>query len=78
MLTKPQRVTNAINNRVTVALPITSLDIDYLSENMRVKLNDLKDVDASALADGAMLVWDEETESWQVTKTNIVIDGGWR
>lgn len=78
MLTKPQRVTNAINNRVTVALPITSLDIDYLSENMKVKLNDLKDVDAKDLADGAMLVWDEEMENWQVTKTNIVIDGGWR
>lgn len=85
MIRNPNHVLQCTNNVVTVALPLTSIDIDEIvnrvSETIgRTSIKDLEDVDTDTfgLQDGYMLVFDEITQKWQ--STNIldrqIIDAG--
>lgn len=85
MIRNSKSVLQCVNNVVTVALPLTSIDIDEIvnrvSETIgRTSINDLEDVDTDTfgLSDGYMLVFDEITQKWQ--STNIldrqIIDAG--
>ena len=85
MLRNSVRQLQCTNNVVTVALPLTSIDIDEIvnrvSETIgRTSIGDLEDVDTDTfgLSDGYMLVFDEITQKWQ--STNIldrqIIDAG--
>ena len=70
MIKDPRRTLNAINNRVTVALPLTSIDIHHLSKHLSLQLEDLLDVDlfsenASDKKHGVILQYNEETKKWQ-------------
>ena len=85
MLRNSVKQLQCANNVVTVALPLTSIDIDEIvnrvSETIgRTSIGDLEDVDTDTfgLNDGYVLVYDEITQKWQ--STNIldrqIIDAG--
>lgn len=70
MYKDPRKTLQAINNRVTVALPLTSIDVDLIADNIKLKLEQLADVDVETegKTDGVLLVFNTNTQQWQSTK----------
>ena len=62
---EPTRTLNSINNRVTVSLPMTTIDVEEVSK--RIQLENLRDVDVKTYGkeDGSVLVFDESTQMWK-------------
>lgn len=81
MIKDPRRSVNAINNRVTVSLPLTSMDVDYLKRSLQLSVEDLGDIDLSAKSGGVVLQYNADAKKWQAVKTltNLapnMVDGG--
>lgn len=78
MLRKPVKTVQAINNRVTVSLPLTQFNTQELAA--KIKIEDLRDVDivTEGKTDGVVLVYNVNTEQWTSTKllNKQVMDGG--
>ena len=78
MLRKPTKTVQAINNRVTVSLPLTQFNTQELAA--KIKIEDLRDVDivTEGKTDGVVLVYNGNTEQWTSTKrlNKQVMDGG--
>lgn len=78
MLRKPTKTVQAINNRITVSLPLTQFNTQELAA--KIKLEDLRDVDivTEGKTDGVVLVYNGNTEQWTSTKllNKQVMDGG--
>lgn len=49
-----------------------------LRSDVNANLKDLRDVDASSVVDGSVLVYDSSSTKWTATTTldNVIIDGG--
>lgn len=78
MLKKPTKTVQAINNRVTVSLPLMQFDTDEIAG--KIKLEELRDVDivTEGKTDGVVLVYDANTDTWKSTRLlqKQVMDGG--
>ena len=75
MLRNPKKTLQAINNCVTVALPLTSIDIDHIIDAVTDKMGtssieNMIDVDLTTegVEDGSLLVYKAEIQKWQSTK----------
>lgn len=68
MYKDPRKTLQAINNCVTVAVPLTTADTDLISR--KIKLEKLADVDVETEGkdDGVLLVFNGNTQQWQSTK----------
>jgi hypothetical protein len=75
---EPTRTLNSINNRVTVSLPMTTIDAEEVSK--RIQLENLRDVDVKTYGkeDGSVLVFDEYTQMWKSQRllNKQIIDAG--
>lgn len=75
---EPTRTLNFINNRVTVSLPMTTIDVEEVSK--RIQLENLRDVDVKTYGkeDGSVLVFDEYTQMWKSQRllNKQIIDAG--
>lgn len=75
---EPTRTLNSINNRVTVSLPMTTIDVEEVSK--RIQLENLRDVDVKTYGkeDGSVLVFDESTQMWKSQRllNKQIIDAG--
>lgn len=75
---EPTRTLNSINNRVTVSLPMTTIDVEEVSK--RIQLENLRDVDVKTYGkeDGSVLVFDESTQMWKSQRllNTQIIDAG--
>lgn len=75
---EPTRTLNSINNRVTVSLPMTTIDVEEVSK--RIQLENLRDVDVKTYGkeDGSVLVFDESTQTWRSKRllNKQIIDAG--
>lgn len=75
---EPTRTLNSINNRVTVSLPMTTIDVEEVSK--RIQLENLRDVDVKTYGkeDGSVLVFDESTQTWRSQRllNKQIIDAG--
>ena len=75
---EPTRTFNSINNRVTVSLPMTTIDVEEVSK--RIQLENLRDVDVKTYGkeDGSVLVFDESTQTWRSQRllNKQIIDAG--
>jgi hypothetical protein len=75
---EPIRTLNSINNRVTVSLPMTTIDVEEVSK--RIQLENLRDVDVKTYdkEDGSVLVFDEYTQMWKSQRllNKQIIDAG--
>ena len=84
MLRNPKKSLQAINNCVTVAMPLTEIDIDYVADNDTTQLEfvdnltEMKDVDVSALENGSILIFNEIEQKWQSTRMlrRQILDAG--
>lgn len=67
MLKYPKRTLYAVNDRVTVSLPMTTIDAEAIAG--KIKVEQLKDVDtmSEGKRDGSVLVYDQNTETWRST-----------
>ena len=63
-----RKTLQCIHNRVTVALPLETVDVDLIAE--KIKIEDLADVDVETegKTDGVLLVFNQNTQQWQSTK----------
>ena len=75
MLRNPKKTLQAINNCVTVALPLTSIDMDViidkvLEQTTSNSIGNMTDIDfaTEGVEDGSMLVYNAESQKWQSTK----------
>ena len=75
MLRNPKKTLQAINNCVTVALPLTSIDLDViidkvLEQTTSNSIGNMSDIDfaTEGVEDGSMLVYNAEIQKWQSTK----------
>ena len=75
MLRNPKKTLQAINNCVTVALPLTSVDLDRIIESVKEavqvgNISGMEDIDLTTygVEDGSLLVYNKETEKWQSTR----------
>ena len=75
MLRNPKKTLQAINNCVTVALPLTSIDIEMIIEKVLEQtgtcaLGTMPDIDfeTEGVEDGSVLVYKAELQKWQSTK----------
>ena len=76
MLRNPKKTLQAINNCVTVALPLTSIDLDVIIDkvleqaNIANNIGNMSDIDfaTEGVEDGSMLVYNAEIQKWQSTK----------
>ena len=70
MLKNPKKVLQAINNSVTVSLPLTSIDVEELVNEVteRLQLSNLKDVDVTSLEDGSLLIYNHEETKWKASR----------
>ena len=79
MLRNPKKTLQAINNCVTVALPLTSIDMEHIIESVTESITDklgdmsienISDVDlvTEGVEDGSLLVYKAETQKWQSTR----------
>lgn len=68
MYKDPRKTLQCIHNRVTVALPLETVDVDLIAE--KIKIEDLADVDieTEGKTDGVLLVFNQNTQQWQSTK----------
>ena len=68
MYKDPRNTLQCIHNRVTVALPLETIDVDLIAE--KIKIEDLADVDVETegKTDGVLLVFNQNTQQWQSTK----------
>ena len=68
MYKDPRKTLQAINNCVTVAVPLTTVDTDLIAK--KIKLEKLADVDVETEGkdDGVLLVFNGNTQQWQSTK----------
>lgn len=75
---EPTRTLNSINNRVTVSLPMTTIDVEEVSK--RIQLENLRDVDVKTYGkeDGSVLVFDKSTQMWKSQRllNKQIIDAG--
>ena len=75
---EPTRTLNSINNRVTVSLPMTTIDVEEVSK--RIQLENLRDVDVKTYGkeDGSVLVFDKFTQMWKSQRllNKQIIDAG--
>ena len=75
---EPTRTLNSINNRVTVSLPMTTIDVEEVSK--RIKIENLRDVDVKTYGkeDGSVLVFDGYTQTWRSQRllNKQIIDAG--
>lgn len=75
---EPTRTLNSINNRVTVSLPMTTIDVEEVSK--RIQLENLRDVDVKTYGkeDGSVLVFDKSTQMWKSQRLldKQIIDAG--
>lgn len=75
---EPTRTLNSINNRVTVSLPMTTIDVEEVSK--RIQLENLRDVDVKTYGkeDGSVLVFNEYTQMWKSQRllNKQIIDAG--
>lgn len=76
MLRNPKKTLQAINNCVTVALPLTSIDLDIILEKVvdivgTHSIENMTDVDFETygVEDGSLLVYNKALQKWQSTKT---------
>ena len=84
MLRNPKKSLQAINNCVTVAMPLTEIDIDYVADKVTSQLEfvdnlaEMKDVDVSALENGSILIFNEIEQKWQSTRMlrRQILDAG--
>ena len=78
MLRKPVKTVQAINNRVTVSLPLTQFNTQELAA--KIKIEDLRDVDivTEGKTDGVVLVYFVISDNLTSTKllNKQVMDGG--
>ena len=67
LLRDPKRTVCAINNKVTVSLPLTQIDVKDIAN--KINIEDLADVDIETYGknDGVVLVYDSNTAQWQST-----------
>lgn len=67
MYKDPRKTLQAINNRVTVSLPLASIDIDLIGDKLKVE--NLADVDTETFGktDGVVLVYNQAAQKWQST-----------
>lgn len=74
MLRNPKKSLQAINNCVTVAMPLTEIDVDYIADKVTGQLefvdhlSELQDVDLRILEEGSILVFNELENKWQSTR----------
>ena len=68
MYKDPRKTLQAINNRVTVALPLTSIDVDLIADNIKLEQLAEVDVETEGKTDGVLLVFNTNTQQWQSTK----------
>ena len=75
MLRNPKKTLQAINNCVTVALPLTSIDLDHIVDAVTDKLGNISienmidvDLTTEGVEDGSLLVYKAEIQKWQSTK----------
>lgn len=73
------------NNKVTVSLPLTEIDIEEIVDRVaetigRISIADIEDVDLTTygLYDGHVLVYDHISKKWQSTNylDRQIVDGG--
>lgn len=74
MLRNPRKTLQSVNNCVTVALPLTSIDVEQIVNQVveivgSPAISDMTDVDFDTygLEDGAILVYNGVTQQWQST-----------
>lgn len=68
MYKDPRKTLQAINNRVTVSLPLTTVDAELIGQKLKLeKLADV-DVETEGKDDGVILVFNKNTQQWQSTK----------
>lgn len=72
MLRNCQKALQCVNNVVTVALPLTSIDLDELITKVseaigRTSISNIEDVDTETygVKNGSLLIYDEVTKKWQ-------------
>lgn len=74
MLRNPKKSLQAINNCVTVAMPLTEIDVDYIADKVTGRLeyvdnlSEMQDVDLRNLEEGSLLVFNEIEQKWQSTR----------
>ena len=85
MLRNPRKTLQMCNNKVTVSLPLTEIDIEEIIDRVtetigRTALGDLEDIDLKTygLNDGYILVFDHISKKWQSTNylDRQIVDGG--
>ena len=85
MLRNSTKTLQCTNNVVTVALPLTSIDVDEIITQVadtigRSSINSLEDVDTDTygLDNGYVLVYDSITQKWQSTQYlyQQIVDAG--
>ena len=74
MLRNPRKTLQSVNNCVTVALPLTSIDVQQIVNQVveiigKQTVSELEDVDLDTygLEDGSVLVYNAFTQQWQST-----------
>lgn len=72
MLRDPRKTLQAVNNCVTVALPLTSIDIDVIVQHVLQTIGDFKidklvdvDLETYGLRDGSLLIYSQKNNKWQ-------------
>ena len=85
MLRNPRKTLQMCNNKVTVSLPLTEIDIEEIIDRVaeaigRASIADIEDVDLTTygLYDGYVLVYDHISKKWQSTNylDRQIVDGG--
>ncbi len=72
MLRNPRKTLQMCNNKVTVSLPLTEIDIEQIIDRVveaigRTSLSELEDVDLQSfgLKDGSLLIYNSISQTWQ-------------
>lgn len=84
MLRNPKKSLQAINNCVTVAMPLTEIDVDYIADKVTSQLeyvdhlSEMQDIDLRNLEEGSILVFNELENKWQSTRNlrRQILDAG--
>lgn len=85
MLRNPRKTLQMCNNKVTVSLPLTEIDIEEIIDRVseaigRTSVGDIEDVDLETygLQSGYILVYDSISQKWQSTNylDRQIVDGG--